>query len=151
MQDHLPVRDPPQLGDPLLDVAPVVDSQDGQGGIEARCRKRQRLGPRLNRRRGAGCTLVEHAPHQIDGHHLPVGRLVRPCTGADVQDGARLTERPVDLALDVRVGAAVFGIADPDPLVVGHRFVRPVGMRARSCSAISSTLWSPAATAMTSS
>src|SRR5437588_11239144 len=98
----------------------MVNRQDSERCVEAAIWERQPFGDGPNDRRGTGWALFEHLQRRLYSNDPTIGGLVGAGARADVDDRRGVTERPVDLALDARVGTAPLGVADPDPLVIGH-------------------------------
>jgi len=129
-------RDAPQLTDPPFAVeVPVVDGEDGGGGVHRVVAQRQLLRARPDRRREVGGSLRGHHVTRLDRDDVAVARFVGPGARADVHDRACVAEGSVDAGAHTRILAPGLGVAGSDRVVAnrGARLVGAVGVqRARA-------------------
>jgi hypothetical protein len=121
---HAIARHPPQLGQALGAIGPVVHGEHGQRRVEGPRAERQRGGRGLDHRGGAGGALADHLARGLDGDHAAVGGLVGASAGAHVHHGRGGAKGVDDRGGDARVGAAESAVADADR-VVELRHVEP--------------------------
>ena len=129
--------DPPHLGQPGIEVLPVVDRQHAHRRIDALVAERQRLGDAFHGRARPRRPLGDHHRRGLDRDDVAVGRLVGPGAGADVDDAAGVAERGPDRRLDAWVGTAEVAVVDAHP-VVGRIAHRPCSRRSVTSSSTKS-------------
>ena len=117
VEQDLARRDPLQLVETGAQVAPVVQRQHRQRGVDRLIGHGQRLGDAPHRGRGVGTALGEHDGGRLDGDDVASGGLVGAGAGADVHDRAGVVERSVELGDDPGVAAPMAGVSPADPLV----------------------------------
>ncbi len=117
MEDHLPGRDAAQLVEAPPGVAPVLEGEHGEGGVEGAVGHRQRLRDRPHRGGRRPGPVGEHDARRLDRDDAAGDRLVGAGAGPDVQDRAGVAERGVQARREPRLGAAVPRVAGPDLLV----------------------------------
>lgn len=114
-------RHPAQLRAAGAPVAPVVDGEHGQRGVEPAIGERQVLGRRGEARRCAGRPLRAHHGRRLHRHDIEVGRLVAARAGAHVDDAMRVAQRRPDLRGDARVWSPLRRVTTAEHVVVaGH-------------------------------
>jgi len=65
----------------------VVDSKDGEDGIDGRVSKRERFGGGLQGQSRTGWALLNHGSGGLDGNNQTVSGLIGTRPGTDVDDG----------------------------------------------------------------
>lgn len=88
--DDWPLRYPPQLGETLMRVAPVVHSEHGHCCVERRVVEGEMLGKRPHHASYVARPLPDHGEGRLDSHHATIDRLVRAVAGAHVDHGGRI-------------------------------------------------------------
>jgi hypothetical protein len=123
---HRAAGDAANLGEAPVEVGPVVDREDRQGGLEGVVVEGERVGGGIDRRGQGRIAAGAHLGRGLDRDDVAVGRLVGAGPGADVEDRARVAERGDQLRGDPGVGAPHRGVVGRQVRVVG---VVPVGHR----------------------
>lgn len=83
--DSLP-RHPKHLGQPGLLILPVVERQDGHGGVDAVVGEWKGFGATDRGRGKRGITLRDHQFRRLDRSNVAACRFVGPTPRADVDD-----------------------------------------------------------------
>jgi hypothetical protein len=83
-EEHLLGGDPAHLGEPLLPVAPVVNCEHGQGGVETTSGERKILSSCSHRRCEARCSFPDHLRRRFDRDDLSIERFVVPRSSAHI-------------------------------------------------------------------
>ena len=114
-EDHLTAADPAELGEPAIEIVPVMHGEDGHGHVEGGVVKWQMLGRALDPPRPP--MLGQHHGRRLDGDHGAVRRLVGPRAGADVHDGLGVADGPRDHGGQAGIGPSDGCVADADAVV----------------------------------
>jgi hypothetical protein len=117
-KDDRPSRNAAHLAEPAAQVGPLVDGDGGHAGVERLVVEGEILRDGVDGGRQVGRALGAHDGGRLDSDDMAVERLVRAGSGADIEDGAGVAERPVDHGGDAGVGAALGGVAVPIGVVV---------------------------------
>ena len=107
------------LGETARAIRPVVQGEDGEGGIEGGLRKREVLGDGPHDRRCPGRPLPDHLGRGLDGRHAQIGRFVGAGARPHVHDRACVAERGVDGSRDPWIGPARDRVGTADLVVDG--------------------------------
>ena len=75
--DDRPSRHAPHLVQAGFHVGPLVDGQRGHGRVEGLVVEGEVLGHAVKGGNGVGRSLRPHRGRRLEGHHVPVGGLVR--------------------------------------------------------------------------
>src|SRR5262245_23086992 len=99
-----------------------MNGQDRHGGVETLVIEGKIVGAGLNCFGRPGAALPYHLARRLDRGHGSIGRLVGTGARADVQHGARRSERALDGARYPPVRLAKLRVIDADIVIFrGHR------------------------------
>ena len=94
--EHRAARHSPHLGEPAVDVAPLMHGEGGERGVEGVVVERQLLRRRVDGAGQSGFALGAHGRRGLHRGDVAVARLVRSGAGTDVEHCAGVTQRPQD-------------------------------------------------------
>ena len=119
-EDHSTSGDAGHLAKAALEIAPVVDGEDAQGGVDAGVLEGQGLGRPLQTSGRPGRALPDHHLGGLDGDHRSIARLVGAGPRSNVSNTRCISQGGIDGRSDARIGLAIARVAAADGVVEGH-------------------------------
>jgi hypothetical protein len=119
-------RDPQCLLQPLLNIRPVMNRQQGRRAVEGVVSEGECLCTSLNERMCAPHALGDHDPGRLNGNHVSITGFVRAYAGTDVHNRTGTSESTRKYSCDSLVGTSIVAIVPSDTVVQRRRHLSTV-------------------------